>query len=519
MKLKNGRTLDARVWLGSFSFRATKSDLRHMRRFVLVIWLLLGWVNLFYAAKLRFEVQNEDALLLPCRIHLFDQNEKPQKIEGLPYWHDHFVCPGSAQLELPSGRYRYEIERGPEHERLNGEVTINDESPTMVRRQLNRIANLRDQGWYSGDLHIHRPLSQVALLGEAEDLDFAPVITWWNKSNQWEANSHPQAGEDEREGGALLFHRLTSHIDITQSSREVPSPMVYVEQVRREHPSVWIDIEKPFWWDVPVWLASGQMQSIGIANNHMWRSRMLPTEAWGRARDEKRLPPPLGNGFWTQEIYYHILNTGIRLPPSAGSASGVLGNPLGYNRVYVHLDGKFSEDAWWNGLEKGNCFVTNGPLLRVRANGRLPGAVFKTETGEMLKLKLEVKLTTLDPLSNLELIQNGYVTHTIPCLGTRDQRYFLELTVGESGWFLIRGIAGNQKTFRFASTAPFYFEIGSVSKRISKSSSSFFLDWVNERIDRVRTNISDKAEEAEVLRYHREAREFWKNKIQHANVE
>ncbi|HAH98497.1 MAG TPA: hypothetical protein DCO70_04125, partial [Verrucomicrobiales bacterium] len=320
-------------------------------------------MNLFYAAKLRFEVQNEDALLLPCRIHLFDQNEKPQKIEGLPYWHDHFVCPGSAQLELPTGRYRYEIERGPEHERLNGEVTINDESPTMVRRQLNRIANLRDQGWYSGDLHIHRPLSQVALLGEAEDLDFAPVITWWNKSNQWEANSHPQAGEDEREGGALLFHRLTSHIDITQSSREVPSPMVYVEQVRREHPSVWIDIEKPFWWDVPVWLASGQMQSIGIANNHMWRSRMLPTEAWGRARDEKRLPPPLGNGFWTQEIYYHILNTGIRLPPSAGSASGVLGNPLGYNRVYVHLDGKFSEDAWWNGLEKGNCFVTNGPLL------------------------------------------------------------------------------------------------------------------------------------------------------------
>ena len=116
-------------------------------------------------------------------------------------------------------------------------------------------------------------------------------------------------------------------------------------------------------------------------------------------------------------------------------------------------------------------------------------------------------------------VTNGRRTHTIPCVGTRDQRYSLELTVGESGWFLIRGIAGNQKTFRFASTAPFYFEIGSVSKRISKSSSSFFLDWVNERIDRVRTNISDKAEEAEVLRYHWEAREFWKNKIQQANVE
>ena len=119
----------------------------------------------------------------------------------------------------------------------------------------------------------------------------------------------------EREGGALLFHRMSHPIDITKSSREMPSPLAYVDQARRQHPGVWIDIEKPFWWDVPVWLSSGKMQSIGVANNHMWRSRMLPTEAWGRVRDDERLPPPLGNGFWMQEIYYHILNTGIRIPP------------------------------------------------------------------------------------------------------------------------------------------------------------------------------------------------------------
>lgn len=505
--------------LGIFPIQSTKDDLEHMRCFGVVVWLLLGALSGPHAAKLRFEVQSEGGQPLPSRIHLFDQNEKPQRVDGLPYWHDHFVCPGSALLELMPGRYRYEIERGPEYERFNGEFVISEESPVRIRHQLERIANLRGEGWYSGDLHIHRPLSQVALLMKAEDLDFAPVITWWNKSNRWEPNVHPQAGEDEREGGALLFHRMTRPIDITKSSREVPSPMEYVEQARREQPGVWIDIEKPFWWDVPVWLASGQMQSIGIANNHMWRSRMLPTEAWGRARDVERLPPPLGNGFWTQEIYYHILNTGIRLPPTAGSASGVLGNPLGYNRVYVHLEGKFSEHAWWGGLAKGNCFVTNGPLLRARANGRLPGAVFKTGTGKTVKLNLEVKLTTLDPLSKLELVQNGYVTHAIPCDGIREREYELELTVGESGWFLIRAIAGNQKTFRFASTAPFYFEIGSAPKRISKASSSFFLDWVNERIGRVKANVSEKAVEGEVLRHHREAREFWKNKIQQANVE
>ena len=222
-------------------------------------WLLVVGLIDADAAKLSFEIEDEEGRLLPCRIHLFDQDEKPQRAAGLPFWRDHFVCPGAAGLELPAGRYRYEIERGPEYERLKGEVAVNDESPKLVRLTLKRIVNLRGEGWYSADLHIHRPLSQIDLLMQAEDLDFAPVITWWNRRNHWEQNTHSQAGEDEREGGALLFHRMQTPIDITKSTRETPSPMVYVEQAQKQTPGVWIDIEKPFWWDVPVWLASGKM--------------------------------------------------------------------------------------------------------------------------------------------------------------------------------------------------------------------------------------------------------------------
>ena len=80
--------------------------------------------------------------------------------------------------------------------------------------------------------------------------------------------------------------------------------------------------------------------------------------------DGRKGPGPAGNGWWTQEIYYHLLNAGLRLPPSAGSASGVLPNPVGHNRVYVGLGaGKLSYSAWLEGLRKGHCFVTNGPLL------------------------------------------------------------------------------------------------------------------------------------------------------------
>ena len=96
------------------------------------------------------------------------------------------------------------------------------------------------------------------------------------------------------------------------------------------------------------------MNSIGLANNHMCRSQMYESEAWGRPRDVSRLPGPVGNGYWTQEIYYHALNCGLRLPPSAGSASGVLPNPVGYNRVYVRLDDQqLTRDAWFRGLASG----------------------------------------------------------------------------------------------------------------------------------------------------------------------
>ena len=343
-------------------------------------------------SQLEISIADTGGNPLPCRVHLIDQHGNAQKVEGQPFWHDHFVTSGRVTASLSPGKYRYAIERGPEYRRKAGQLEIAAGESRKLDVKLERIADLRAAGWYCGDLHVHRPVAEIEQLMRAEDLDFAPVITWWNNRNLWKGKVIPEqvvrqfdghriytvmAGEDEREGGALLYFGLKSPLDIETDDREVPSPMQFVGEARQRNPDVWIDIEKPFWWDVPVWLASGQMNSIGVANNHMCRSQMYANEAWGKPRDPNRLPEPLGNGYWTQEIYYHMLNTGLRLPPSAGSASGVLPNPVGYNRVYVHLDDPFTSDAWFRGLSRGRCFVTNGPLLLVTADGELPGDEFK----------------------------------------------------------------------------------------------------------------------------------------------
>jgi len=481
-------------------------------------------------AELRIQIEDAAARPLPCRIHLFDASDKPIRPPGYPCWRDHFVCDGRATLQLPNGNYRYEIERGPEHERLMGKLEL--KGVQTLKLQMKRIADLTKQGWYSGDLHIHRPPADIELLMKAEDLHVGPVITWWNQRNLWMGRDLPRSaltkfdgnrfhevmgGEDERGGGALLYFHLSEPLAITKAAREFPSPLAFANEARKKNKNVWIDVEKPFWWDAPTWIASGTIDSVGIANNHMCRSQAYPGEAWGKARDEKRLPPPMGNGQWTQEIYYHVLNCGFRIPPSAGSASGVLPNPVGYNRVYVHVDGQLTWEKWWAGLKAGRSFVTNGPLLLVTANGKMPGAVF-TST-EKMEIKIEAALQSLDRVANIEIVRDGKVIESLKVDKPAEFKGSFTIPFKESGWFLVRAIADNDKTFRFASTAPFYVEVGKNKTRVSKASATFFRDWTNERIERLHAALKDEKQLADVLKPHGEAKAIWQALIEKANAD
>lgn len=501
-------------------------------RYVYFALLLFALTASADSGQLEFRVvEKASGKPFPCRIHLKDSAGKPQKPAKLPSWNDHFVCPGEATLELPLGKYAYQIDRGPEYRLIVGEVDLAEkEQRATVAATLERIADLAAEGWWSGEMHVHRPPEEVELLMQAEDLHVAPVITWWNNRNLWEKQPlpskslvrfdnnrfyHLMAGEDEREGGALLFFHLDRPLPISGATREHPSPLKFVAEARRAE-GAWIDIEKPFWWDVPAWVASGQVDSIGIANNHMCRDRMYENEAWGKPRNEQRLPAPRGNGYWTQEIYYHLLDCGLRLPPSAGSASGVLPNPVGYNRIYAHVGSELSWQGWWDAVRAGRSFVTNGPLLRVTANEKLPGHVFQAAAGASIKVELNAVLTTRDNVPFVEIIKDGLVERKVLGKELVSGASLGSLTFERSGWFLVRAIADNEKTFRFASTAPFYVEIGK-QPRISKSSAQFFLDWSRERAGRIK--LDDAQQRREVLSHHEAAEKYWREMVAKATVE
>jgi hypothetical protein len=185
--------------------------------------------------------------------------------------------------------------------------------------------------------------------------------------------------------------------------------------------------------------------------------------------------------------------------------------------MYVHLDGELSYPKWWDALHAGRVFVTNGPLLRVRADGKLPGSIFSAGEGEALDIVVEAALTTRDPIPALEIVKNGQVERRVSYDEWAKTGSLGHIRFDSSGWFLVRAIAANAETFRFASTGPYYVEIGAARRRVSKSSAQFFRDWVRERSQRL--ELSDAGRRAEVLRYHAEAERFWEDVLARANAE
>ncbi len=484
------------------------------------------------AAELELRVvDDETGLPTAARIHLKDARGRTPRVDGAVAWKDHFVFAHRVLLKLPPGKYTFEMERGPEYRVRTGHFELKRGDADSKEVRMVRFVDMKSEGWWSGETHIHRRPEDIELLMLAEDLHVVPVITWWNRRNRWADKAIPEslvtrfdenryyrimAGEDERAGGALLYFNLDQPLDIADAEREFPSPIEFLHQAKKTG-GVHVDIEKPFWWDMPTWVATGQVDSIGLAHNHMWRDGVCKDEAWGRPRDTMLYPGTSGNGRWTTDIYYRLLNCGLRIPPSAGSASGVLPNPVGYNRVYVYCGEEFSWDAWWEGLRAGRVVVTNGPLLRPFCNGKPPGHVFKGDKGQALELQMNLNLATRDEIEYLEVIQDGKVVHEVNLNELADAKGELpKLRFDRSGWCLVRAVTAEPDTYRFASSGPWYVDFDG-QPRISKASSQFFLDWVYERARRL--DIKDEAEKEDVLKYHRQARDFWKDLLDRANAE
>ena len=361
----------------------------------------------------------------------------------------------------------------------------------------------------------------MAKLALAEDLNLSVVFTMWNKVNLWQGKEWPKNpvvevsprhlvtllnAEDERRGGAWLLPGLHKSLDLAVDSLWFPPGIDFVRQARAQRSNAsdefpWFDCEKPFWWEVPVMMALEPPDSLGIIHNHFTQYGILSNEAWGRPRDREKYPGAQGFVDYTLDLYYRYLNLGLMIPPSAGSASGVLPNPVGYNRVYIKSDKPLTAGAYYNALRKGPSFVTNGPMLFVDTTN-LPGN----------KVHVKVEARAREPLERIEMVANGQVIEQFPApQGERSFQAERTLDATHHTWLAVRCYVKSESTIRLAHSRP----IPLAGTWNPHEDALFFVHWIDELVDQTRSDserFRNPTERDTVLGLYEQARRFYSNK-------
>jgi hypothetical protein len=465
-----------------------------------------------------------------CRVHLKNQAGRPVIPRKVPSLQDHFVLPGTIKLSLPLGHYSFQIERGLEYPTIFGHFEIQQYASDSKTVELKRGIAMSDNGWYAGDLDVRRDPADMELLLQAEDLYVAQTVTWWNEKNLAAGKKLPDkrllagpgqrycqwmAGGVSRPGGSLLMFHQAQPLAASAADGEFP-PLMALAAKAHDAPGAWVDATRPYWWDLPTLVALGQVDSIQMLYPAIGRDRVTADDKDGFARDASRYPEPRGNPMWAETIYFHLLNCGLRIPPSASSGSGLTGNPPGSNRMYVHVDGGMNYQKWWESFRAGRVVITNGPLLQPSVLGQLPGHTFQGQQGKPLEFEIGLTLSIREPLSYLDIVKDGRVLHSIPFAEYSKSGRLPKVEFTHSGWFLVRGVTDHAKTYRMGMTAPYFVEFG-YQPRISKASAQFFLDWVYQRARQL--SIADPQQRQPVIELHRKARDFWQGILAKANAE
>lgn len=464
-------------------------------------------------------VDGETGQPLAARMHLTNARGRPVKLDlpGAARFADHFYIDGHATLPLRVGQYKFELETGPEYRTRSGHFEIQRHADDTERVEMHGFANLAKEGWWAGDLDVPRTVAGLELVMRAEGLSYVPTAAWQYAGGHWRDVSNPfgkKAAADTMNEPGLLAFDLEKPLDVQGAS----SPLAAIRAVRQAGGHA--VARTPFAWDLPVWLASGDLDAIELIHRHALRGGVVDDEAGGRPRDRDLYAGHSGNGRWSETIYYHVLGCGLRIPPAAGSGSGTNDNPLGTNRVYVYCGADFSPSRWWEGLEAGRVFVTNGPLLRPLVDGQPPGYVFSLDGREKLSLEIGLNLATRTPIDYLEIIQDGHIEEEIRLADWAKSKGRLPpLEFDASGWFLVRAVTNDPQKYELASTGPYYVERND-QPRISRASVEFFLDWIDQRVAQInQLDGPDDAARAALLADQQFARSFFQDLLAKANAD
>jgi hypothetical protein len=159
-----------------------------------------------------------------------------------------------------------------------------------------------------------------------------------------------------------------------------------------------------------------------------------------------------------EDRYYHYLNIGLRLPLSTGTDWFL----YDFSRVYARVEGELTVRRWLQALKAGRSVATNGPLLRLRVDGKPVGQILRLDRERVVRVEAEG--VGRHPFDRLQLVHNGKVVQEVrPARagGGFTARLVRDVRITEPGWFAVR-VAGKARNefdqVLFAHSSPCYVD-------------------------------------------------------------
>ena len=346
-----------------------------------------------------------------------------------------FYVDGAGHLSLPAGSYRLRAAKGLEWRRAEQSLEVDGSGEEQVTIALERWADPARDGWYGADDHLHITRMhpdenrRIARWLRGEGLHVANLLEMGTATQISVTPQYAYGDRGAYRDGLLLLltgeeHPRThflGHTITLGTGRRVD---------RRER---YIDYEATF--------AEGRRLGgvSGFAHHGI-----------GAARDGLAINAPTGLVRFVEvlqfqfpyyDVWYELLNLGVRIAPSAGT-DFPCGPPTlpGRERFYAQIEGPVERRSFVEAVRAGRTFVTNGPLVELSVGGVGPGGELRLEASGTVAVRGQVRFDPAqDRIDRVELIVNGQVAHSVSQASTPGLiDLAFELPVQRSAWVALR---------------------------------------------------------------------------------
>lgn len=414
----------------------------------------------------------------------------------------YFHTDGDFEIDLPPGNASLAASKGFEYMPFRKEVLVTANQTATLTLPLKRIDNMAARGWWDGNNHFHMNYAGVyfntpsRLMEQAEGEDIHVLNNLiCNKEQRIPDIGHFTGAPDQVSTGTrLLFHSqeyhppFWGHATFLNLKKHIVIPD-YVGYQNTIVDSIYPTNTTPF---------RVAREQGGLAGYAHGAGPHFPVDL---ALDNVDFVE--ANAITGMEPLYRAWNCGYKVVASAGEdafPNFYRSYILGSNRVYVRSGPKLDYDKWTADFRAGRSFVTSGPLILLKVNGKEPGDEIRLPSGSHT-VKVDVEVKSITPVESIEVMHNG-----------RSLGNVKTVTVDRSGWISVQVKAKYtrdpiRRPFPFAATMPVWITVDGKPVR-SKPDAEYFVQWIDRTLERaMKLSFNNESERNETRQLYQQARE------------